>query len=70
MLDFLTLIPPQYRKWVYALIGLASFAVGIWKASDGDWMEFLWSLIVSTGAATAGKNVNGTSGGDSGNASA
>lgn len=57
MLDFLTMIPPKWRRWVYALIGLGSFAIGVWQASDGHWVEFFYTLIVSAGSATAGRNV-------------
>lgn len=57
MLDFLTMIPSKYRRWVYAIIGLGSFAIGVWRASDGEWLEFLYTLIVSMGSVTAGKNV-------------
>lgn len=57
MLDFLQAVPANARKWVYAIIGLLAFAVGIWRASDGNWLEFVFGLIVSANNTLAAKNV-------------
>lgn len=58
MLNFLTLIPANKRKWIYATLGLAAFAIGVWQASHGNWVEFIISLVFAANNAVAGKNVN------------
>lgn len=49
-------LPPQARKYAYALLGLAALALGAYKASDGDWLEFAGLLLGSLGFGTAASN--------------
>ena len=50
-------IPPQARKYVYALVALASLVWAAYEASGGDWTAFIGGLIVSLSSAMAGSNV-------------
>lgn len=49
-------IPAKARKYVYAVIALASLVFGVWQASDGDWKAFVGGLIVALVNATAASN--------------
>lgn len=55
---FQDLIPPKYRKWVYAIAALLSFGYGVWKASDGDWEQVIAALAGSLVAGLAHGNVH------------
>lgn len=58
MLDFLTLIPPKYRRWIYPTLALVGLVVSAWRASDGHWDEALYIFLTSVAPLTmAGKNV-------------
>lgn len=50
-------IPPAGRKYVYALVALASLVWAAYEASSGDWTAFIGGLIVSLSSAMAGSNV-------------
>lgn len=49
-------IPPQYRRYLYALLFVAGVVFSVYQASDGDWAAFVGGLIVSLGGATAHSN--------------
>ena len=49
-------LPPQVRKCAYALLALAALALGAYKASGGDWLEFAGLLLGSLGFGTAASN--------------
>lgn len=57
-MSILTTIPPKYRKYVYAVLALAALALGAWKASQGDWIEFATLLLGSLGFGTATANTD------------
>ena len=59
MMNLLTdVLPPQVRKYVYAVLGLAAIGLGVWQASDGDWLLFAANLLGALGFGTAASNVN------------
>lgn len=60
MFDFLTMVPPKYRKWIYHLAGLASLCMGVWRASEGHWDEFAWLMVSALVNGMSGRNVNET----------
>lgn len=49
-------LPPQVRKYVYALLALAALALAAYKGSEGDWFEFAGLLLGSLGFTTASSN--------------
>lgn len=49
-------IPPKYRKYVYAAVTLAAIVWGAWEASQGDWQVFTGALIGALVSATAASN--------------
>ena len=51
-------IPPQARRYVYALVALASLVWAAYEASGGDWTNFIGGLIVSLSSAMAGSNIS------------
>lgn len=51
-------IPGIARKYVYALLFLASLVWTIYQASDGDWRQFVGGLIVALTSATAASNAD------------
>ena len=51
-------LPPTVRKYVYAVLFLLGLGLAAWKAAEGDWGEFLASLVLSLGSGMAGSNVN------------
>lgn len=52
------IIPPRYRRAVYALVSLAGLVFAAWQASDGNWTVFAGSLITSLTTALAAGNTN------------
>lgn len=52
----LTVIPTKYRRYVYAVLGLAALCLAAYKASQGDWVEFAGLVLGSLGFGTAGAN--------------
>jgi hypothetical protein len=59
------IIPMRYRRQVYAVVTLAALVFGAWQASNGNWTEFVASLLTSltTGLATANSGPPDTEGG-------
>jgi hypothetical protein len=56
--NFLTdVLPPKARKYVYAVLALAAVVLGVWQASDGDWLLFAANLLGALGFGTAASNV-------------
>lgn len=51
-------LPPQVRKYVYAVLFVVGLGVAAWQATDGDWAEFVAALVLSLGSGMAGSNVN------------
>lgn len=41
------ILPPQVRRSLYAIVFVAALIFGLWQASEGDWAEFVGSLLVS-----------------------
>lgn len=50
-------LPPQVRKYVYAALALAAIVLGVYQASDGDWLLFAANLLGALGFGTAASNV-------------
>ena len=50
-------LPPKARKNAYALLTLASIALGVYKATNGDWLEFSVGVLSALGFGTAASNV-------------
>lgn len=51
-------IPSVARKYLYAILFLASLVWTIYQASDGDWSQFIGGLIVALTSATAASNTH------------
>lgn len=51
-------LPPEVRKYVYAVLALAALALAAYKASEGDWLEFAGLLLGFLGFGTANANTN------------
>ena len=51
-------IPPRYRKYLYALVFVASIVAAAWQASDGDWQTFVGALVGVLVSATAASNTH------------
>lgn len=49
-------LPPQVRKYVYAVLALAALGIGAYQASNGDWLAFAVFLLGSLGFSTASSN--------------
>jgi hypothetical protein len=54
----LTALPPKFRRYAYAVLGLAALVVSAWQAADGDWWVFATLLLGSLGFSTAAANVD------------
>lgn len=52
------LIPAKYRKYLYALGGLASLAYTAYLAAEGDWRKAIASLVATALAALAHANTD------------
>lgn len=50
-------IPPQYRKMVYAIVTLAAFLFGAWQAAEGNTEVFIASVLAGLTTGMAGSNV-------------
>lgn len=50
------LLPPKYRKAVYALAALTVVIYGAWQASQGDWQAFLAALLAALVPTLAASN--------------
>ena len=53
MTNPLEAIPPAVRLYFYAALSLAALALGAYKATEGDWLEFSLLLLGSLGFGTA-----------------
>jgi hypothetical protein len=51
-------LPPKARKYAYAALTIGSIALGVYKASNGDWLEFSAGLLTALGFGTAASNVH------------
>ena len=49
-------LPPEVRKYVYAVLALAGVALAAYQATEGDWLEFAVLLLGSLGFGTANAN--------------
>ena len=49
-------LPAKARKYVYAALALAAIVLGVWQASDGDWLLFAANLLGALGFSTAASN--------------
>lgn len=49
-------LPPNVRKYVYLALTLAAIVLGVWQASDGDWLLFVANLLGALGFGTAASN--------------
>lgn len=58
MNPLIDVLPAKARKYVYALLALAAIALGAYKASQGDWLEFSGLLLGSLGFGTAASNTH------------
>lgn len=57
MNTFLTdIIPTKYRRYVYAVLALASVVWTVWQAAGGDWRQFAGGLFAALVSATAASN--------------
>lgn len=56
---FTDLIPAKYRKYVYALVALASIVLAAWTAAAGDWRVFAASLVSALVSGLAHGNTSG-----------
>lgn len=54
------IIPPQGRKYLYALLAAALAVYAIWQAVDGDWTQFTVSFATALVNIIAAGNVNTT----------
>ena len=56
MMILTDVVPPKARKYVYAVLALASLALTAYKANDGDWLEMAAFILASLGFGTATAN--------------
>lgn len=54
------ILTPRARGILYALLFLGALAFSSWKASDGDWVEFVGGLLTALFGATAASNASFT----------
>ena len=54
----LATIPAAYRKYVYAVLGLAAIIVGAIQVSDGDVLEAIAYVLGALGFGTALSNLD------------
>ena len=54
----LDVIPPKQRKYVYALVALASLLLGAWQASEGNFEVFVGTLVTTLVTAMAASNTS------------
>lgn len=52
----LDIFPPKQRKYVYALVSLASLLFGAWQASEGNFDVFIGSVFATLVTAMAASN--------------
>lgn len=52
------LIPAKARKYVYAILAIAVFVYGVWQAADGNWGQFIVSLVTSAVSTLATANTD------------
>lgn len=55
---FTDIIPPKWRKYVYATVALAALVFGAWQASDGNWTEAVAALLAALVNGMAHGNTN------------
>jgi len=58
-------IPAKARLYVYSILAVAAHAVGAYKASEGDWLEFTGLLLGALGFGTATTHTPASFKGDS-----
>lgn len=54
----LALLPAKYRLTAYAILGLATVALGAYQAADGDWVKAITYFLGTLGFGTAASNVS------------
>lgn len=54
----LTVLPPQVRKYVYAVFAVAAIGLGVYQATGGDWLQFAVGLLAALGFGTATANTS------------
>lgn len=54
------IIPAKARKYVYALLALASLGVTCWQAADHDWLVAAGAFVVAISHSVAASNVKAT----------
>lgn len=52
------LIPAKARKYVYAILTVGVLLYGVWQAADGNWGQFIVSLVTSAVGTLATANTN------------
>lgn len=57
MTNPLTLIPAQYRQYVYGLLALFALGYTAWEAAGGDWKQALIGVLLTLSHGTAASNV-------------
>lgn len=50
------ILPPKARRALYAIAFVAALVFGLWQASEGDWAEFVGSLLASLVPLLAASN--------------
>lgn len=53
MTNPLAAIPARYRSAVYLALFVASAALGIWQATEGDWLATAIGVLSALGFGTA-----------------
>ena len=49
-------LPPQWRRALYAIVFVAALIFGLWQAAQGDWVEFVGALLASAVNLLAASN--------------
>ncbi len=57
-MQLLTQIPAKYRKIIYITIATGLFIYSLWQASEGNWEQFVLSLLTSAGSTLASANTD------------
>lgn len=56
------LIPPKYRRYVYAVVALAALVYGAYEASNGDIRQTVIAVLGALVSSLAHSNTSTTSG--------
>lgn len=51
-------LPAKARKYLYAVLFVASLGFAAWQAADGNWVEFFSAIVVALFGATATSNTD------------